>query len=540
MRILRLTVFIAATLWCLSVSAHVGSPNVVVEGKAGPYTVRVFVRPPTVVPGVAEINVRVLEGHADSITVLPVYWQTGHAGAPIPDQAKPVPGESNLFSGGLWLMQSGAYSIDIHASGPLGDGTLAVPVNSIATNTKPMSRAYGIMLACLGMALVVNLIKIVGKIFGESLAGPEGISPRSVRNGRLAMAVAGVAITLVLYGGKHWWDIEENNYRSKRLYRPVVLETTVAPKDEWPTLSLKIDSKSRRSDASPLLPDHGKIMHLFAVRKGGGLEAFAHLHPISAPGHSYQTPLPPLPAGEYDLYADITHEDGFAETWTATAAFPTPRPGAVPVASNPRDAVCSMPLAIGGKILPFDPDDSWHVSALNDASAALQAAQISNSPLPDGREMVWLNRAPIHPDEETVLQFQLQGPNHAPLPIVPYMGMAGHAAVRRDDGSVFAHLHPGGTISMAAQRYFVKRDIVKGTSGESSSSMTNGTAPFLDHNRHTNTVGEIGTPQIVSFPYAFPKPGDYRIWVQMKSGEQVFTGVFYAKVEAKMGVHPGL
>src|SRR5207237_2555851 len=47
----------AAGAACLAVilSAHVGSPDVFYSGRAGPYDVRVIVRPPEVVPGVARV-----------------------------------------------------------------------------------------------------------------------------------------------------------------------------------------------------------------------------------------------------------------------------------------------------------------------------------------------------------------------------------------------------------------------------------------------------------------------------------------------------
>jgi hypothetical protein len=35
----------------------------------------------------------------------------------------------------------------------------------------------------------------------------------------------------------------------------------------------------------------------------------------------------------------------------------------------------------------------------------------------------------------------------------------------------------------------------------------------------------------VSFPYGFPKAGDYRIFVQIKRAGQVQTGVFDARVQ---------
>ena len=44
----------------LVASAHVGSPDTYFEGSAGPYAVRVIVRNPGVVPGLAQITVRLL------------------------------------------------------------------------------------------------------------------------------------------------------------------------------------------------------------------------------------------------------------------------------------------------------------------------------------------------------------------------------------------------------------------------------------------------------------------------------------------------
>ncbi|HKS38600.1 MAG TPA: hypothetical protein VJW76_15515 [Verrucomicrobiae bacterium] len=65
--------------------AHVGSPNVFFEGMAGSYPVRVTIRPPGVIPGLAEISVRVQAGKADRVTALPVHWNAGRKGAPPPD-----------------------------------------------------------------------------------------------------------------------------------------------------------------------------------------------------------------------------------------------------------------------------------------------------------------------------------------------------------------------------------------------------------------------------------------------------------------------
>jgi hypothetical protein len=82
-----------------------------------------------------------------------------------------------------------------------------------------------------------------------------------------------------------------------------------------------------------------------------------------------------------------------------------------------------------------------------------------------------------------------------------YMGMQAHAAVFKDDGSVFAHIHPDGTIPMAAY----------------SGNMSGMEMP-------------AGAASEVAFPFGFPSAGKYRVFVQMKHGGVVETGAFDLQV----------
>jgi hypothetical protein len=84
--------------------------------------------------------------------------------------------------------------------------------------------------------------------------------------------------------------------------------------------------------------------------------------------------------------------------------------------------------------------------------------------------------------------------------IEPYMGMAGHAAVMRTDLSVFAHLHPSGTVAMPAL--------------------------MLAQAPHDMFPPGLALPPVVSFPYAFPQPGEYMIFVQLKRGGAIETAAF--------------
>jgi hypothetical protein len=40
----------------------------------------------------------------------------------------------------------------------------------------------------------------------------------------------------------------------------------------------------------------------------------------------------------------------------------------------------------------------------------------------------------------------------------------------------------------------------------------------------------MGNPEEISFPYAFPKPGRYRLWTQVKIKGEILTGVYEVEV----------
>src|SRR3989442_14950434 len=86
----------------LVASAHVGRPDPYFEGAAGPYPVRVIIRNPGVVPGLAQIAVRLLAPrNGGRVLVVPVYWDPRTAAPPPADVAERVPGDSTLYSAAL-------------------------------------------------------------------------------------------------------------------------------------------------------------------------------------------------------------------------------------------------------------------------------------------------------------------------------------------------------------------------------------------------------------------------------------------------------
>lgn len=107
------------------------------------------------------------------------------------------------------------------------------------------------------------------------------------------------------------------------------------------------------------------------------------------------------------------------------------------------------------------------------------------------------------------------------------MGMMSHAAVMRRDGAVFAHLHPSGNYSMAAQGYFM--DKMARETGASKQDEAMASMPGMDHSAMAH-LHHAMAGSLISLPYEFPSAGDYRIWIQFKTGGQVMTAVFDASV----------
>jgi hypothetical protein len=239
-------------------------------------------------------------------------------------------------------------------------------------------------------------------------------------------------------------------------------------------------------------------MHLFLIRSDNG--AMAHLHPVMRDSSTFQATLPPLAPGRYRLYADVVHESGFTQTLVDS----------VMVSEGPTTW------------RPSDPDDSWWSGEAIAASAGARTAQLD-----DRSTMTWADSAPLAVGRDLELRFAVAGPDGKPAVLEPYMGMPSHAVIVRDDGSVFVHLHPAGTIAMASQLVYELRqpdDTVRGRLG---ARITAAERQPMHMDPGSTSTGS----SVVSFPYAFPQPGRYRLWVQVKRAGRILTGVFNAVVQ---------
>ncbi len=445
--------------------AHVGSPNAFFNGNAGPYPVRVVVKQAEVVPGLPDVTVRTGAG-VRRVAMKPVKWDIGEAGSPPSDEATRVGGDPNAWAASLWLMARGSYSIYVDVDGAQGHGRVIVPVTAVATKRLAMPRPLGGILVIMGVLLVVGAVSMAGAGAREAVLPPGAeVDATQRRKGRMAVVAGAVIVLALVARGKAWWGEVDHEYR-QLLFKPLHITTRV---DRYGMLDLFIDDPKWRARrrSTPIMPDHGKLMHLFLIREDKG--AIAHLHPQALTRDHFRAAAPALPAGHYRVFADVTHESGFAQTLVDRVDVTD---------ASPRKT---------------DMDDVTYA-----AGASQPAIMTMTSP------------ANPRVNHEGDLHFLVRDSRGKAVVLEPYMGMLGHAVIVSDDFSLFVHLHPMGSVSMASQMKFAARD--KGP-----------------HDMRA-MVPATSSDGVVSFPFEFPRSGRYHVWVQTKVNGEIVTGAFVVNV----------
>jgi hypothetical protein len=99
------------------------------------------------------------------------------------------------------------------------------------------------------------------------------------------------------------------------------------------------------------------------------------------------------------------------------------------------------------------------------------------------------------------------------------MGMGGHAMVLRRDAGVFVHLHPMGSASMTAQAQLMRRE-------RGDTVMPDTVMPVAFASDTVNHAMHSPAANSLSFPFAFPSAGAYRVFVQVRRNGTVETAAF--------------
>ncbi len=533
---------------------HIGSPGITLEGEAGPYALTVVVNSPDVIPGTARVDVYVTDNTVQEVKLSCLYWFAGAEGTPRADVALPVPGETGHFTGEIWLMNPGSASLKIEVKGERGAGEILLPVMAVSTAQKTMEASLGWTLAGLGLFLVILMVTIIGLSSGDSLVEPgKSTSTKTKRRRWIGAAVGFALLSLILWGGNQWWNSWATDYQ-RYMYKPFSATSSIRVEDQKQVLKFEVDSVKLEQlyltrSLNYLIPDHGKIMHMFLVR-AGELDVFAHLHPQRLDSAHFETIIPPLPPGDYHVFTDISRLSGFSETIADTVTIPEPAPA---LTNNWNDS------------LLMDTDDTYYITdpVTSSSEEVLMPGGdivVCGSP---GQKIMLADSSFVTLEQTEEGKFAagqlyhltlaVQDENGDPAKLDPYLGMMGHAVVFKEDGSVYIHLHPVGSYSMASQETMQSR--LASGSGRIDWSELPQPAVFRDsidrtiatlnalpaYERDSALLVGMDHPStddpnhpdhsIVRFPYTFPTEGSYRIYVQMKRNGRILNGAFNVEVE---------
>jgi len=316
----------------LSLGAHVGSPDVFYEGDAGPYRLFVTVRMPQVIPGVAEIEVRCASNDVRAIEIVPMTLSgPGSTFPPTPDLAQRSKEDPQFFTGSLWLMEFGALKVRVTADGSKGKGELSVPVPSFAQRSLKMEKPLGGLLAFLMLFLAIGAILIAGAAVREGNLEPGELPlPARTRRARFVMGLTAIVAAGVLYLGWAWWSADASTYqRYVNLAKPPAAETKLENGNRLILRAKGQDARwSEYAKMEEVIPDHNHLMHLFLFSVPG-MERMWHLHPERMEGGAFAEELPAMPAGKYQIFADVVDKNGVPWTLVGTEELPQISGGAL-------------------------------------------------------------------------------------------------------------------------------------------------------------------------------------------------------------------
>ena len=472
--------------------ADIGHYNFTFEGEVFGNTVRALVKPPGVVPGVANITIKTFSQSIDSIKIKPVKWhgkidsyphlKIGPQGAPPSESMNKLEYMSNFYEGELWLMDFGAYNINIEFFKNGNAEIINIPINSIATQINPMTIQTSSILFCFMLLLLFGATNIITIAYRESTTPyNKEIKSEKIKQSKIVMLGSFCILIFILYTGNEWWKNTEKDYR-ENLYVPMDNEVQLVSNDKQDILQILFTDELWLGGMVPdLMPDHGKIMHLYLIKEDH--LQLCHLHPRRNLINSnlFEVVLPDIQYGKYNLYMDVTFESGFSTTLINKVDYNIDN-----IKKNKSNYLIS------------DKDDSY----------------ISDAPK---HQLKWLNEKKyFNINEDINLTFQAQSIGGDPSDIQPYIQMGGHGAILKEDNSVFIHIHPIGTISMASQELYNQNDEIENS----------GICYFGSPDDSLKTYFE-NKKSIVNFPpLILDKPGDYIMWIQAKSEEEIITQKF--------------
>ena len=469
------------------ISAHIGLRYTIFEQKNRNIPFIVYLKAPKSAPGFVDISFKLLEKNSDRISVYIAKKNSVNISFEKSSViAIPVNGEEKTYSAKIMLDEYGTYIInaEIEKNGLIEIS--AIPINFFATNVTSLEGKNIFIFSILTIIFLILSILILINAFTYNKKYKFKKDRKSNFKLRPYYALdIFFFILLFAYVGKNWLNERSINMGQQNFFG---LKNNVKIVDNGTNNIIEIEIVDKLwidNKISDLIPDHGKIMHLYMI--SDDFEYLAHLHPVRLKNKNiFYAIMPTLNENVYSLYMDITHQTGFSHTMTNSINYIRKK--------IPRDVTIANPIR--------DPDDSW-----TEAGGDIK--------------VTWENKQIIYePEKDIPMKFKISKDGQ-PLEIETYMGMAAHAALLKADKSIFAHLHPTGTINMTSRKIFEEK--INDRSKKNKIDLANHKNAHISY--YYSKKGEVNFP-----PLRLINEGDYWIWIQIKNNGQVLTEKFKFKV----------
>jgi hypothetical protein len=446
----------------LAVLAHGGHPvarRLTVVQAVGPYELAVTIEPPADPPGPLFVEVRpeLLPGAATlTLSAVP---RGAEAGPARPTRLRLAAEGVGPYTAPLSDVDDGDWELLLRADGTGGAGsarlpfTVVPPIRSLAESVRTV--AVGVL-----GGLLLLAIGAVGYASRRGRALPGWLPWAISHGGVVCLAVAAMAgLQQVLSPPADALGGEEV---AGRPHVNALLRTEPATPEAGRPVAVALDlvDGATGRPVDDLVPHHEALVHGVVVSEDGGY--FAHVHPARVAPGRFRVGVTPDRPGRYVFYAEVARRDGGSQ-------------------------VVARPFLVAGEGVGPPPPMAGPFLGNHEVGDL----EVSGS----GADTV------LRPGEPTTLTFRVAKDGRAVEALQPWLGMAGHLIVRRDDGAVFAHVHAAGPMAPVAP----------------------GSAP-----------PRFG-PE-VRFGYAFPETGSYQVWLQFKVADRVRTLPFRVEVRAEEGV----